>query len=425
MAGARLRTLPLAIAPVALGTGAGVVAIADGPWHPARALLALVVALALQIGVNYANDYSDGVRGTDDHRVGPARLTGSGAAKPKHVLAVSLSFFALAALAGLALVVVTRQWWLLAVGAVAIVAAWFYTGGKHPYGYYGLGELFVFVFFGLVATAGSAYVQALTVNLEAWLGGVGAGLIACAVLMANNLRDVAQDKVAGKRTLAVLVGPLAGRILFVVFMLVPFAHRRVLRAALPAAWLVLLGAAARRCRRCLIVLRRRPRASCCSRCSSRASPRSSTASGWGWRSRSRRRRARADRPTDAAAHASASSRRSCPFASIGRVLCLVVVAHDRRLAVAGGVEVVRRSTRAGGAGRCSDALRPNRAATSGEIHGLTPTSEQHGERHGEQQDAQRGVPDPDGHGFHLDSRRSRPAVRGLTAAVAVRTRLAL
>lgn len=238
ISGARLRTLPLAIAPVALGTGAGVLAIAEGPWHPARALLALVVALALQIGVNYANDYSDGVRGTDDHRVGPARLTGSGAAKPKHVLAVALAFFAIAALAGLALVVVTQQWWLLAIGAVAIVAAWFYTGGKHPYGYYGLGELFVFVFFGLVATAGSAYVQALTVNLEAWLGGVGTGLLACAVLMANNLRDVAQDKLAGKRTLAVLVGERAGRVLFVVFALVPFVIAGFLAIFYPTAWLV-------------------------------------------------------------------------------------------------------------------------------------------------------------------------------------------
>src|SRR5918994_1559456 len=182
IAGARLRTLPLAIAPVALGTGAGVVAIADGPWHPARAVLALVV--------------------------------------------------------GLALTIVTGQWWLLAVGAVAIVAAWFYTGGRHPYGYYGLGELFVFVFFGLVATAGSAFVQALTVNLEAWLSGAGAGLLACAVLMANNLRDVAQDKVSGKRTLAVLVGPLAGRILFVVFMLVPFAIAGFWAFLYPTAWLV-------------------------------------------------------------------------------------------------------------------------------------------------------------------------------------------
>jgi len=161
--------------------------------------------------------------------------------EPKQVLAVSLSFFALAALAGLALVIVTQQWWLLAVGAVAIVAAWFYTGGKHPYGYYGLGELFVFVFFGLVATAGSAYVQALTVNLEAWLGGVGAGLLACAVLMANNLRDVAQDKAARKRTLAVLVGPSAGRILFAVFMLVPFAFVVFFALLYPTAWLVMFA----------------------------------------------------------------------------------------------------------------------------------------------------------------------------------------
>lgn len=238
VAGARIRTLPLAISPVALGTGAGVVAIPDGPWHPARALLALVVALALQIAVNYANDYSDGVRGTDEHRVGPARLTGSGAAEPRHVLAVALSFFALAAIAGLALVIVTGQWWMLALGAVAIVAAWFYTGGKRPYGYYGLGELFVFVFFGLVATIGSAYVQSLTVNTEAWLGGAAVGLIACAVLMANNLRDVEQDRAAGKRTLAVLVGPLAGRILFTVFMLVPFGIAGFFALLYPAAVLV-------------------------------------------------------------------------------------------------------------------------------------------------------------------------------------------
>lgn len=238
---ARLRTLPLAIAPVVLGTGAGVVALGNGQWHPTRAVLALVVALALQIGVNYANDYSDGIRGTDDHRVGPARLTGAGLAKPRHVLIVALSFFALAGLAGLALTVITQQWWLIAVGLVAIVAAWFYTGGRHPYGYSGLGELFVFVFFGLVATAGSTYVQALTVNLEGWLGGVGVGLLACAVLMANNLRDVAQDKLAGKRTLAVLVGATAGRVLFCVFTLVPFVIAVFFALFYPPAWLVLFG----------------------------------------------------------------------------------------------------------------------------------------------------------------------------------------
>ncbi|MRG59620.1 1,4-dihydroxy-2-naphthoate polyprenyltransferase [Agromyces sp. CFH 90414] len=241
IAGARLRTLPLAISPVALGTGAGVVLIADGPWHPARALLALVVALALQIGVNYANDYSDGVRGTDTHRVGPARLTGSGAAKPKQVLAVALAFFAVAALAGLALTVITQQWWFLAVGAAAIIAGWFYTGGKRPYGYAGLGEAFVFVFFGLVATLGSTWVQATALNLESILGGVGVGLIACAVLMANNLRDVEQDRVAGKRTLAVLVGPMAGRILFAIFLLVPFGLVGFLAFLYPAAILVLFA----------------------------------------------------------------------------------------------------------------------------------------------------------------------------------------
>ncbi|MFE5670016.1 1,4-dihydroxy-2-naphthoate polyprenyltransferase [Agromyces sp. NPDC056523] len=243
VAGARLRTLPLAISPVALGTGAGVVAgsFLDEPFHPWRFVLALTVALALQIGVNYANDYSDGIRGTDAHRVGPARLTGSGLVSPKRVLAVALTFFAIAAVAGLALVVITQQWWLLAVGAAAIVAAWFYTGGKRPYGYYGLGELFVFVFFGIVATAGSAFVQALTVNLEAWTGGAGVGLLACAVLMANNLRDIDQDRAAGKRTLSVLVGPLWSRILFAVFMLLPFAVVVFWAFLYPPAWLVLFA----------------------------------------------------------------------------------------------------------------------------------------------------------------------------------------
>ncbi len=259
VSGARLRTLPLAIAPVALGTGAGVVALGAGMWHPTRAVLALVVALALQIGVNYANDYSDGVRGTDEHRVGPARLTGAGIAKPKHVLAVALAFFALAALAGLALVVITQQWWLIAVGAVAIVAAWFYTGGKRPYGYLGLGELFVFVFFGLVATAGSAFVQALDVNLEAWLGGVGVGLLACAVLMANNLRDVVQDRASGKRTLAVLVGPTVGRILFCVFMLAPFAIAVFWALFYPTAWLVLFALLAALPACVIVVAARSPR----------------------------------------------------------------------------------------------------------------------------------------------------------------------
>jgi 1,4-dihydroxy-2-naphthoate octaprenyltransferase len=220
IAGARLRTLPLSIAPVILGTAAAHTAIA--PWAWWRIALALAVSVCLQIGVNYANDYSDGVRGTDKFRLGPSRLTGSGAAKPRTVLTVALVFFALAAIAGAILVIHIGQYWLLAVGAVCIVAAYFYTGGKRPYGYYGLGELFVFVFFGLVATAGTTFVQLGHVNIESWLSGVSLGLIACAVLMVNNIRDLPQDKLAGKRTLAVLIGNLAARIVFVVLILLPF-----------------------------------------------------------------------------------------------------------------------------------------------------------------------------------------------------------
>ena len=221
IAGARLRTIPLAIAPVALGT-ATAYTLGDGEWHWVRALLCLAVAIFLQIAVNYANDYSDGVRGTDKRRVGPPRLTGSGAAKPRTVLTVALVFFVLAALAGGAVVYLSQQWWLLAVGAACIIAAWFYTGGKKPYGYFGLGEVFVFVFFGLVATAGTTYVQAGTVNLETWIAGSAAGLLACATLMINNIRDLSQDKLAGKRTLAVLIGNFPARITYAVLVSLPF-----------------------------------------------------------------------------------------------------------------------------------------------------------------------------------------------------------
>ncbi|MET4780980.1 1,4-dihydroxy-2-naphthoate polyprenyltransferase [Glaciihabitans sp. UYNi722] len=220
--GARLRTLPIAIAPVALGTASAFLISSPG-WHWVRALLALAVALGLQIGVNYANDYSDGVRGTDRYRVGPSRLTGSGAAKPRTVLIVALVFFALGGIAGLILAILTGYYWLIAVGVVCIVAAYFYTGGKRPYGYLGLGEIFVFVFFGLVATVGTTFTQVGSVNIESWLSAVSVGFLACAVLMVNNLRDIEQDKLAKKRTLAVRVGSLAGRILYAVFMLIPFA----------------------------------------------------------------------------------------------------------------------------------------------------------------------------------------------------------
>ena len=244
IAGARLRTLPLAIAPVALGTASAYI-LGDGEWHWVRAIAALVVALALQIAVNYANDYSDGVRGTDRRRVGPPRLTGSGAARPRTVLTVALVFFAIAGLAGLFLVWRTGQYWLIAVGAVCIIAAWFYTGGKKPYGYYGLGEIFVFVFFGLVATAGTTYVQAGTVNLESWVSGAAIGLIACATLMVNNLRDIEQDKLAGKRTLAVLIGARASRVVFAVLILLPFVILALFMLLYPKAgftFFVLLAA---------------------------------------------------------------------------------------------------------------------------------------------------------------------------------------
>lgn len=220
--GARLRTLPLAIAPVALGAATAYVLGGPSQWHPVRALLCLAVALGLQVAVNFSNDYSDGIRGTDKHRVGPSRLTGSGAATPRAVLTVALVFYALSAIVGVIVVVASGQYWLLAVGVACIVAAWFYTGGKKPYGYYGFGEIVVFVFFGIVATVGTTYVLVGSVSLESWLAGTAAGLFACAVLVVNNLRDLPQDRSAGKRTLSVLIGDVGSRALFAVLILLPY-----------------------------------------------------------------------------------------------------------------------------------------------------------------------------------------------------------
>ena len=201
--GARLRTLPLAISPIAIGAGA---ASAVDKFNLQLTLLALSVALFLQIGVNFAKDYSDGIRGTDEHRVGPLRLTGSKSVRPQAVKFAAFLFFGLAALAGLTIVLMTQQWWFIAVGIAAIVAAWFYTGGKSPYGYSGLGEIAVFVFFGLVATYGTAYIQIGAFDLNAILGGTAAGFFASAVLMVNNIRDIDTDSKVGKRTLAVKLG---------------------------------------------------------------------------------------------------------------------------------------------------------------------------------------------------------------------------
>jgi 1,4-dihydroxy-2-naphthoate octaprenyltransferase len=227
--GARPRTLPAAVAPVLVGTGAA--AAADGV-RPGRAALALVVALALQVAVNYANDYSDGIRGTDSRRVGPLRLVGSGVSSPAAVKRAALVAFAVAAAAGLVLAALTT-WWLVAIGAAAMLAAWFYTGGTRPYGYRALGEVSVFVFFGLVATIGTAYVQVERVTAAAVAGGIGCGALACALLVVNNLRDIPTDAVTGKRTLAVVLGDRRTRLLYVVLVGVAFVVALALAAVTP------------------------------------------------------------------------------------------------------------------------------------------------------------------------------------------------
>ena len=213
IAGARPRTLPAAVVPVAVGTGVAIGTDgADVTWW--RVIVALAVSLLLQIGVNYANDYSDGVRGTDDVRVGPMRLVASGTASASAVKRAALGCLGLAALAGLALAA-TTSWWLLLVGLAAILAAWGYTGGPKPYGYLGLGELFVFTFFGLVATVGTTYVAIEDVPSVAWPAACGVGCLACALLVVNNLRDIPTDTASGKRTLAVRIGDRATRWLYV------------------------------------------------------------------------------------------------------------------------------------------------------------------------------------------------------------------
>jgi 1,4-dihydroxy-2-naphthoate polyprenyltransferase len=237
VAGARPRTLPAALAPVLVGTGTA--AALDG-FRPLPALLALVVALALQIGVNYANDYSDGRRGTDTDRVGPMRLVGSGAAAPRQVLIAAFLAFGVGALAGLGLAALS-SWWLVAVGAVCIVAAWTYTGGPIPYGYRALGEVFVFVFFGPVAVVGTTYVQTLTLPGLAFAVSVPIGLLIVAILVVNNLRDIDGDAAVGKRTLAVLLGGRAMRLVFVGLFVVAFAVIAAVGVTRPWVLLALLA----------------------------------------------------------------------------------------------------------------------------------------------------------------------------------------
>ncbi|GAA3003441.1 1,4-dihydroxy-2-naphthoate polyprenyltransferase [Actinokineospora diospyrosa] len=238
--GARVRTLPNSVAPVLVGSGA---AAAVGAFSLVRAALALLVSLALQVGVNYANDYSDGVRGTDSERVGPLRLVGSGVASPATVKAAAFACFALGAVAGLVLVSLSGHWWLLAVGAASIAGAWFYTGGEKPYGYSGWGEVAVFLFFGVIAVLGTEYVQADQVS---WFGAAGAaamGSFSAAVLVANNLRDVPTDRVAGKNTLAVRLGEPRTRVLYQVLVAIPFVLTVAAAFSTPIALVGLVAAA--------------------------------------------------------------------------------------------------------------------------------------------------------------------------------------
>ena len=227
--GARPRTLPAAVAPVVVAT-----ALAGSDASILPALLALLVSLALQVGVNYANDYSDGIRGTDSNRVGPIRITASGLATPSSVKAAAFISFGIGATAGFALAAMT-SWWLILVGALAILAAWGYTGGKNPYGYLGLGELFVFIFFGVVATVGTFYVQSEQITRDALLASIPMGTFSCALLAVNNIRDRALDEPVGKRTLAVRLGDRNARIFFAA--LIALGYLAV--AAMGNPWLAL------------------------------------------------------------------------------------------------------------------------------------------------------------------------------------------
>ena len=235
LAGARPRTLPAALVPVAVGTG---VAIGYGDFSAWRAVLALVVALALQVGVNYANDYSDGIRGTDEARVGPVRLVAAGLAAPRQVLTAAIASFAVACVAGLVLAA-TTTWWLLAVGVAAVAAAWTYTGGPRPYGYRGLGEVAVFAFFGLAAVVGTAFVQVRSLTWLAFAACIPVGLLACALLVINNLRDIPSDTAAGKRTLAVRIGDPRTRLLYASCALIPFVAAALIATVRPLTLLTL------------------------------------------------------------------------------------------------------------------------------------------------------------------------------------------
>lgn len=227
IAGARPRTLPAAMAPVLVGSS---MAFWEDGFDPIVAVLALVVALALQIGVNYANDYSDGIRGTDDSRIGPVRLVGQGLVAAKSVKNAALISFLVAALAGLFMTVITQIWWFIPIGLLAIASAWFYTGGKNPYGYAGFGEVFVFIWFGLVAVIGTTYAQTQNISIATVAFAIGAGAFACALLVVNNLRDIPSDSKVGKKTLAVRLGDSKTRWLYVGLIWLGFASNLLVAA---------------------------------------------------------------------------------------------------------------------------------------------------------------------------------------------------
>jgi len=224
IAGARPKTLPAAMAPVLVGTA---IAYWENSANLTIALLALVVALALQVGVNYANDYSDGIRGTDDARIGPVRLVGQGLASAKSVKNAAFLSFLIAALAGLCMTLISQIWWFIPIGFLAVISAWFYTGGKNPYGYYGFGEIFVFVWFGIVAVIGTTYAQTENVSFTTVAYSIGAGAFACALLVVNNLRDIPGDTKVGKKTLAVRLGDSKTRILYVFLVWIGFTSNVV------------------------------------------------------------------------------------------------------------------------------------------------------------------------------------------------------
>ena len=230
--GARLRTLPAAIAPVLVAT-----ALAGSDWNWFRSVLALKVGVWLQIGVNYANDYSDGVKGSDDNRIGPTRLVASGLATSAQVKRAAFISFGFASIAGLWLSLLTSPW-LILIGIAAIAAAWGYTGGKNPYGYSGWGEVSVFVFFGLIATVGTYYTQTGEITALSILCAIPMGSLSCAILAVNNIRDRAQDELVGKRTLAVRIGDSKARKAFVALLAI--AHLSALATLIPQALLTLL-----------------------------------------------------------------------------------------------------------------------------------------------------------------------------------------